>query len=132
LNPPKSAVVLPIRSNIAHQLAGFLVLGLSSRLRFDERYLDFCELITSQVTTAIATASELVAELTAMNRLHQLSTRLLREVELLPLLEEVLNATIALQSADFGDLQLYNERTQALEIVAQRGFGQDFLNISAP
>jgi PAS domain S-box-containing protein len=128
LNPPKSAVVLPIRSNIAHQLAGFLVLGLSSRLRFDERYLDFCELITSQVTTAIATASELVAELTAMNRLHQLSTRLLREVELLPLLEEVLNATIALQSADFGDLQLYNERTQALEIVAQRGFGQDFLN----
>src|ERR1700685_2615131 len=76
----------------------------------------------------IATASELVAELTAMNRLHQLSTRLLREVELLPLLEEVLNATIALQSADFGNLQHYNERTQALEIVAQRGFGQDFLN----
>ena len=128
LNPPQSAVVLPIRSNIAHQLAGFLVLGLSSRLRFDERYLDFCELVTSQVTTAIATASELVAELAAMNRLHQLSTRLLREVELLPLLEEVLNATIALQSADFGNLQLYNERTQALEIVAQRDFGQDFLN----
>ena len=127
-NPPQSAVVLPIRSNIAHQLAGFLVLGLSSRLHFDERYLDFCELVTSQVTTAIATASELVAELTAMNRLHQLSTRLLRESELLPLLEEVLNATIALQSADFGNLQLYNERTQALDIVAQRGFGQDFLN----
>ena len=127
-NPPQSAVVLPIRSNIAHQLAGFLVLGLSSRLHFDGRYLDFCELVTSQVTTAIATASELVAELTAMNRLHQLSTRLLREAELLPLLEEVLNATIALQSADFGNLQLYNERTQALEIVAQRGFGQDFLN----
>ena len=127
-NPPRSAVVLPIRSNIAHQLAGFLVLGLSSRLHFDERYLDFCELVTSQVTTAIATASELVAELTAMNRLHQLSTRLLREAELLPLLEEVLNATIALQSADFGNLQLYNERTQALEIVAQRGFGQEFLD----
>lgn len=80
-------------------------------------------MVTSQVTTAIATASELVAELTAMNRLHQLSTRLLREAELLPLLEEVLNATIALQSADFGNLQLYNERTQALDIVAQRGFG---------
>ena len=63
-----------------------------------------------------------------MNRLHQLSTRLLREAELLPLLEEVLNATIALQSADFGNLQLYNERTQTLEIAAQRGFGQDFLN----
>src|SRR3984893_6799550 len=127
-NPPQSAVVLPIRSNIVHQLAGFLVLGLSSRLHFDERYLDFCELVASQATTAIGTASELVAQLTAMNRLHQLSTRLWREAELLPLLEEVLNATIALQSADFGNLQLYNERTQTLEIVAQRGFGQDFLN----
>jgi GAF domain-containing protein len=104
------------------------VLGLSSRLHFDERYLDFCELVASQVTTAIANASELVAELTAMNRLHQLSTRLLREAELHPLLEEVLNATIALQSADFGNVQLYNQRTQTLEIVAQCGFGQEFLD----
>jgi PAS domain S-box-containing protein len=127
-DPPRSAVVLPIRSNIAHQLAGFLVLGLSSRLQFDQRYLDFCELVTSQVTTAIAYASELVAELTAMNRLHQLSTRLLREAELQPLLEEVLNATIALQGADFGNVQLYNAKTQALEMVAQSGFGQDFLD----
>jgi PAS domain S-box-containing protein len=70
----------------------------------------------------------LVAELTAMNRLHQLSTRLLREAELQPLLEEVLNATIALQGADFGNVQLYNAKTQALEIVAQSGFGQDFLD----
>jgi PAS domain S-box-containing protein len=127
-DPPRSAVVLPIRSNMVHQLAGFLVLGLSSRLHFDERYLEFCELIASQVTTAIANARELVAELTAMNRLHQLSTRLLRETELHPLLEEVLNATIALQSADFGNVQLYNQRTQTLEIVAQCGFGQEFLD----
>jgi hypothetical protein len=40
-DPPRSAVVLPLRSNIAHQLAGFLVLGLSSRLEFDDRYLNF-------------------------------------------------------------------------------------------
>jgi signal transduction histidine kinase len=50
------AVVWPIRSNIAHQLAGLLVLGLSSRLQLDERYRDFCELVTSQVATAIANA----------------------------------------------------------------------------
>jgi hypothetical protein len=89
----------PIRSNIVRQLAGFLVLGLSSRLHFDECYLDFCELVASQVTTAIATASELVAEPTAMNRLHPPSTRLLREAELHPGVEEVLNATVTLQSA---------------------------------
>jgi signal transduction histidine kinase len=55
-DPPRLAVVWPIRSNIAHQLAGLLVLGLSSRLQYDERYRDFCELVTSQVATAIANA----------------------------------------------------------------------------
>ena len=55
-DPPRSAVVWPIRTNMAHQFAGFLVLGLSSRLRFDDRYRDFCELVTSQVATAIANA----------------------------------------------------------------------------
>lgn len=54
--PPRSAVICPIRSGIARQLAGFLVLGISSRLPFDERYRDFCERVTSQVATAIATA----------------------------------------------------------------------------
>jgi PAS domain S-box-containing protein len=55
-DPPRSAAVWPIRSNMAHQFAGFLVLGLSSRLQFDDRYRDFCELVTSQVATAIANA----------------------------------------------------------------------------
>ena len=55
-DPPRSAVVWPIRSNIAHQLAGLVVLGLSSRLQFDDRYRDFCELVASQVATAVANA----------------------------------------------------------------------------
>jgi hypothetical protein len=63
--------VLPIRSNIAHWLAGFLVLGLSSRLNFDDRYLHFCELVTSQIATVMASASELVAELTAITAGYQ-------------------------------------------------------------
>jgi len=70
---------------------------------------------------------ELMAELTAMTRLHEFSTRLLANRELQPLLEEVLDATIALQNADFGNIQLFNPETQALEIIAQRGFQQDFL-----
>ena len=55
-DPPRSAVLWPIRSNMAQQLAGLLVLGLSSRLQFDERYRDFCELVTRQLATAIANA----------------------------------------------------------------------------
>ena len=53
---PLPAVVSPIRSNIAHQPAGFLVLGVSARLQFDNRYRDFCELVTSQVAVSIANA----------------------------------------------------------------------------
>jgi hypothetical protein len=58
-----------------------------------------------------------------MVRLHEFSTRLVATSELPLMLEEVLNATIALQCADFGNVQLYNPRTQGLEIVAQRGLG---------
>ena len=68
------------------------------------------------------------AELKAMKRLHELSTRLLATTELQPILEEVLDATIALLNADLGNVQLYNSKTKALEIVAQRGFRQDFLD----
>ena len=55
-DPPRWAIVCPIRSNTAHQLSGLLVLGLSSRRPFDDGYRDFCELVASQVATAIANA----------------------------------------------------------------------------
>lgn len=77
---------------------------------------------------ALALKDELAAELKAMTRLHELSTRLLTSRDLQPLLEEVLDATIALLHADFGNIQLYNSQTKALEIVAQRGFRQDFID----
>ena len=61
-------------------------------------------------------------------RLHELSTRLVANTELQPLLEDILEATIELLNADFGDVQLFNQHSQALEIVAQRGFKQDFVD----
>jgi PAS domain S-box-containing protein len=76
----------------------------------------------------LAIRDKLAAELDAMTRLHELSTRLLATMTLQPLLEEVLDATIALQSADFGNVQLYNRQECALEIVAQRGFQPEFLD----
>ncbi len=54
---------------------------------------------------------ELAAELASMTRLHEWSTRLMASAELQPLLEEILYATIELQNADFGHVQLYNPRT---------------------
>lgn len=84
--------------------------------------------VTERTSQLTAVKNELAEELSAMTGLHQLSTRLLANTELRPLLEEVLNATITLQNADFGNLQLYYPKTRALEIVAHRGFQQDFLD----
>jgi PAS domain S-box-containing protein len=55
-DPAHSAAVVPIRSNVAHQLAGFLIVGISPRLRFDELYQSFVELAASQIATAVANA----------------------------------------------------------------------------
>ncbi|HEU4507301.1 MAG TPA: PAS domain S-box protein [Pyrinomonadaceae bacterium] len=71
---------------------------------------------------------EMAADLKNMIRLHELSTRLPATTELQPLLEEILDATIELLHADFGNIQLFNHHSAALDIVAQRGFKQDFLD----
>jgi PAS domain S-box-containing protein len=53
---PDSAAVLPVRSNFQHQLAGFMIAGVSSRIRFDKSYRDFLELMSTQIATTIANA----------------------------------------------------------------------------
>jgi PAS domain S-box-containing protein len=79
-------------------------------------------------TEKLALENKLTTELAAVTRLHEFSARLLASTELQPLLEELLNAIISLQNADFGNIQLYNPDSLALEIVVQRGFQQDFLD----
>jgi len=55
-DPPHMAAVVPIKSNIARQLAGFFVVGISPRLHYNDSYLGFLELASAQVATAIANA----------------------------------------------------------------------------
>jgi PAS domain S-box-containing protein len=61
-DPPRQAVLLPIRSNISHQYAGFLVAGVSARLKLDDLYRSFYELVASQISTAVANARAYEAE----------------------------------------------------------------------
>ena len=49
-------VIAPIRSNKAHQLAAFMVAGVSPRLSLDDSYRSFLELVGTQIATAIANA----------------------------------------------------------------------------
>jgi signal transduction histidine kinase len=53
---PRSAAIVPIRSTVAHQLAGFAVIGISSRLQFDESYRNFLDLVSTQVSISITNA----------------------------------------------------------------------------
>ena len=55
-DPPDTAVVLPIPSNRADEPIGAIVAGVSARLRFDEYYKDFLELVRNQIATAIGHA----------------------------------------------------------------------------
>jgi signal transduction histidine kinase len=73
----------------------------------------------------------LAAELLAMTRLHEFSTRLWAITDLPAVLEEVLTATIEIQQADFGSVQLYNPKLQVFEIAAHRGFNAEFLEYFA-
>jgi PAS domain S-box-containing protein len=70
----------------------------------------------------------LAAELEAISRLHALSTRLLGAVDIRVALDDLLGNAIQTSGADVGNIQLYNPQIRALEIVAQRGFHQDFLD----
>ena len=66
-----------------------------------------------------------------MTRLHEFSIRLEAITDLPAVLEEVLTATIDIQHADFGNVQLCNPESRALEIVSQHGFNAEFLEYFA-
>jgi PAS domain S-box-containing protein len=53
---PHLALLLPLPASKAGELAGFLVAGVSARLKLDDAYRGFLELASGQVATAIANA----------------------------------------------------------------------------
>jgi signal transduction histidine kinase len=55
-SPPHTAVVLPLARSSAVAPAGILVAGLSPRLRFDDAYRGFLQLVAAQVAAGIASA----------------------------------------------------------------------------
>lgn len=69
-----------------------------------------------------ALEAELRTQVEDMRRLHDMHTRLTAAAELPEMLEEVLDATMALQGADLGYVQLCDAPTRSLRVVAQRGF----------
>ncbi|HZD39902.1 MAG TPA: GAF domain-containing protein, partial [Terriglobales bacterium] len=71
--------------------------------------------------------AQLAKEIIAMRRLHDFNRRLQLATDLQTALEEVLGASIALLSADKGNIQLYDPAAGSLRIVVHRGFDKEFL-----
>jgi signal transduction histidine kinase len=55
-DPPHAAVVIPVRLSKAQELSGLIVAGVSPRLRLDDHYRSFFELVAGQIATSIANA----------------------------------------------------------------------------
>ncbi len=69
----------------------------------------------------------LAADLAAMKRLQEVSTRLVHDGSTEPLLLEIVDAAIAITAADMGNVQLLDQGSGTLKIVASRGFETPFL-----
>jgi PAS domain S-box-containing protein len=70
----------------------------------------------------------LAADLAAMARLQEVSTRLVPAGDSASLLLEIVDAAIAVTAADMGNIQLVDRSNNALRIVAARGFEKPFLD----
>jgi two-component system cell cycle sensor histidine kinase/response regulator CckA len=71
----------------------------------------------------------LAADLSALVRMHALSTRVLEAGNLEPLLQEITDAAVAIVNADWGILYLAEK--DGLRLVANHGHGQPFLDFFA-
>jgi two-component sensor histidine kinase len=77
----------------------------------------------------LALKDELLAQITDMTHLHNLSTRLLIGLDLKPILEEILFAVTVLQRTDMGVLMLYDPERNDLYTVASVGFTDEYINL---
>ncbi|HEX7978415.1 MAG TPA: GAF domain-containing protein [Gemmatimonadaceae bacterium] len=93
----------------------------AARRESEERYTVLFE--QSEETARLYEQSrERLLHLDAMERLHRVSTRFLGEDGLQGVLDEIVEAAIAVTEADFGNIKVLDQSSGDLEIVASRGF----------
>jgi two-component system CheB/CheR fusion protein len=92
------------------------------------REIDGVAIALKDAGDAVRSSQKRIAgELDAMRRLHDFVTRLNDCHDMGTALQEIMQATIAIGGAEMGNVQLFDAAQNGLEIVAQRGFGPDFL-----
>ena len=68
------------------------------------------------------------AELIAMSRLQELSTRLVQSGDFKPLLREILGAAIELTGTTKGNIQIFDDESKSLRLFVYQGFGDEFVD----
>ena len=91
---------------------------------------DIDDLVRAQDALARSERS-LAIELAAMRRLQEVSSRLVQAGDTDSLMEEILDAAIAITAADMGSIQLRDRNSNTLRIVASRRFNRPFLEFFA-
>ena len=149
--PTNQVVALPLlRGGPASDFLGVMLVGVNSRLRVDESYMNFLNLIAAELAGSITriqgskkeiddvaalrraeaalrvSEARLAEEASALKRLYDWSSRLWQTRDLHEGLVEMLRASIQMMGADKGNVQILDARGN-LTIAAQQGFDQPFL-----
>jgi two-component system CheB/CheR fusion protein len=93
-----------------------------------EEQIDGVVATFTDVTRLKLAEEGLASELRAMTRLQELSTKAMEADRLERPLGAIFDAIVELTGADFGSIQLYDEASRTLRIVAQHGFEKRFLD----
>jgi PAS domain S-box-containing protein len=151
--PTRQMVALPVaRKATASDVIGVILVGVNSRLRLDEPYMDFLNLIASELAASMARIqsvkkemedlaafrkaevalrareAQLAEEAMALKRLHDSSARLWQIRDLREGFAEMLRASIQMVDADKGYVQIIDPRG-VLTIAAHDGFDQSLLEL---
>jgi PAS domain S-box-containing protein len=121
---------------VGNRLLGTLSFASRTRLAFDEDDLQFVRMISQYVAVALdrlqsaqtllESQRQLAVDADALAKLNTVGSRLWQGQSLSQGIKEMLDATIEMLGADFGNIQLLQGGT--LRIVAQRGFEREFLD----
>ncbi len=82
-----------------------------------------------RVEDELSAAKDRMAEdLDVMARLHKISERFVGQGDLQEILDEIVETAIAITHADMGNIQLFDASSGSLQIMANHGFEQPFLD----
>src|SRR5215471_16309171 len=114
---------------LASTVRGFPESALNQKPTFRLRELSLVARALHQAAnTVVGSQKQMTAELEDMRRLNELSTHLVREENKFETCyDEITRTAVAISGADKGNLQLFDETSRSLRIVAQHGFGEEFL-----